>query len=62
MNGARIKEAWACSIIAQALCDIKTMKDTPIILEKVGRTALGVRPDLMKEFKRLVEAKRKTLR
>lgn len=57
----QIKEDWACSIIAQALSDIKTKKDVKCVVEKVGRTAIGVRSDLMKQFLSLVKMKEQTL-
>lgn len=57
----RIKEDWACSIIGQALADIRTKADVHRVVEKVGRTAVGVRPDLMKQFKQLVALKEKAL-
>lgn len=57
----KIKDDWACSIIVQALMEIKTKADVKRVIEKVGRTAIGVRPDFMKEFKKLVKMKEKTL-
>jgi hypothetical protein len=59
---AEIKEDWAKFIISQALLDIKSEKDIPEVMEKVEGTALAERPDLMKTFKMLVEAKRKLLK
>jgi len=57
--GQRIKENWACSIIAQALMEIKTKKDIPRVVEKVKGTAVGGRPDILREFLKLVKAKEK---
>jgi len=57
-----IKEDWAKSIISQALMEIESEKDIPIVIEKVRGTALSVRPDLMKIFLELVESKRKLLK
>lgn len=56
----RIKEEWACSIIAQALVKIRSKKDVQVVLREVEGTALSVRPDLMKEFRKLVKLKEKT--
>ena len=60
-NKRIVREDWACSIMAQALMDIKAKRDIPAVLEKVGRTAIGMRPDLMRTFKQLVKAKGRTL-
>ena len=57
-----IKEEWAKFIIGQALMEIKTKKDIPIVIEKVKGTALAVRKDLFKIFLNLVEGKKKILR
>lgn len=59
MADRKIKEEWACSIISQALMEIKSKKDIPRVIEKVRGTAVGVRPDLMKEFERLARMKGK---
>lgn len=56
----RIKEEWACSIIAQALVKIRSKKDVQVVLREVEGTALSARPDLMKEFRKLVKLKEKT--
>lgn len=60
-HGRTVKEDWACSIMAQALMDIRRKADISVVFEKVSRTAIGVRPDLMNTFRELVKAKEKTL-
>ena len=57
-----VKEEWAKSIMGQALAEINTEEDIPKVMEKVKGTALGVRKDLMKVFKQLVEYKKQILR
>lgn len=59
---AEIKEEWAKTIIGQALAEIQTKADVERVIGKVEGTAVGVRPDLMKQFRELVEMKKKILR
>jgi hypothetical protein len=56
---AQIKEEWARSLIGKMLSDIHTQADKKRILDIAQSTALGVRPDLMKVLKELVEMKEK---
>ena len=55
---SKVKEEWAREIMGQALAEIQTETDVKTIIEKVKGTALGVRKDLMKIFRELIEAKR----
>lgn len=57
----KIKEDWACSIIVQALMEIKVKADVQRVVAKVGCTAVGSRPDIMREFRKMVKMKEKTL-
>lgn len=56
-----IKEDWACQIIAQALMDIGSPEDAKRVAAKVANTAVGARPDILREFRKLVKAKVKML-
>jgi hypothetical protein len=53
----KIEEEWARCLIGQLLADIHTQADKKRILDMAQRSALGVRPDLMKVLKELVEMK-----
>jgi len=57
-----VKEEWAQFIMGQALAEIGTEADIPRVIGKVESTAVGVRKDLMKTFRGLVESKRKILK
>lgn len=54
-----IKEEWARFIMGQALMEIDSEKDIPIVIDKVLGTAVGLRDDLIEAFLGLVESKAK---